>query len=73
MHGDLIKEFGDLSEDTNLVNFFKAVLERRDHKEEEERSTSVSDTLGASSVPGLPGYGHAGWGILFHLQTNFEI
>ena len=41
MHGDLIKEFGDLSEDTNLVNFFKAVLERRDHKEEEERSTSV--------------------------------
>ena len=55
VYGDLNKEFGDLREDDNLVNFFKAVLDRRDILEEEERSTSVSDTLGASSAPGSPG------------------
>ena len=55
VYGDLNEEFGDLREDTNLVNFFKAVLDRRDLIEEEERSRSVSDTLGASSVSGLPG------------------
>ena len=38
-----MKEFGDLREDNNLVDFFKAVLDRRDSIEEEERS--VSDTL----------------------------
>ena len=55
MYGDLNEEFGDLREDNNLVNFFKAVLDRRDLLEEEEMSRSVSDTLGASSVPGSPG------------------
>ena len=53
MYGDLNNDFGDLSEDNNLVNFFKAVLDRRDFLEEQENC--VSDTLGASSVLGLPG------------------
>ena len=53
VYGDLTKNFGDLKEDDNLVKFFKAVLERRDWLEEQENC--VSDTLGASSVPGLPG------------------
>ena len=43
----------------NLVNFFLAVLDRRDQFEEEERrcedTHSVKDTLGASSILGLPG------------------
>ena len=38
----------------NLVQFFRAVLDRRDSLEE-EKENSVFDTLGASSVPGLPG------------------
>ena len=54
VYGDLIQDFGDLHEDSNLVSFFKAVLDRRDFLEEEEQFC-VSDTLGASSVPGLPG------------------
>ena len=36
------------------MTFFKAVLDRRDYLEEEEQF-GVLDTLGASSVPGLPG------------------
>ena len=53
VYGDLKENFGDLKEDDNLVSFFKAVLDRRDHMEEEEMS--VHDTLGASFVLGLPG------------------
>ena len=53
VYGDLSKNFRDLKEDNNLVKFFKAVLERRDWLKGEENC--VSDTLGASSVPGLPG------------------
>ena len=53
VYGDLTEQFGDLKEDDNLVSFFRAVLNRRDITEEEE--FSVHDTLGASSVPGLPG------------------
>ena len=46
MYGDLSKNLGNLKEDNNLVEFFKAVLDRRDGL----------DTLGgASSVFGLPG------------------
>ena len=54
VYGDLSQHFGDLNEDKNLVTFFKAVLDRRDLLEEEEQF-SVLDTLGASSVPGIPG------------------
>ena len=53
VYGDLNNDFGDLSENNNLVDFLKAVLDRRDFLEEQENC--VSDTLGASSVPGLPG------------------
>ena len=59
VYGDLKDNFGDLEEDDNLVNFFLAVLDRRDQFEEEERrcedTHSVKDTLGASSILGLPG------------------
>ena len=54
VYGDLTQDFGDLHEDSPLVSFFKAVLDRRDFLEEEEQFC-VSDTLGASSVLGLPG------------------
>ena len=37
VYGDLTGSFGDLKEDNNLVNFFQAVLDRRDHIEEENR------------------------------------
>ena len=57
--GDLADNFGDLNEDSNLVSFFRAVLDRRDHLEEEERFgediQGVNDTLGASSTLGIPG------------------
>ena len=53
MYGDLKDNFGDLEEDDNLVNFFLAVLDRRDQFEEEDRR--CEDTLGASSILGLPG------------------
>ena len=49
MYGDLSKNLGD----NNLVEFFKAVLDRRDGLEEEK--SGVTDTLGASSVFGSPG------------------
>jgi hypothetical protein len=59
VYGDLKDNFGDLEEDNNLVNFFLAVLDRRDQFEEEGRrcedTHSVKDTLGASSILGLPG------------------
>ena len=54
VYGDLKSGFGNLNEDMNLVQFFRAVLDRRDSLEE-EKEDSVFDTLGASSVPGLPG------------------
>ena len=54
VYGDLRQNFGDLKEDDNLVTFFQAVLDRRDHLDEEEQRVedthSVNDTLGASSV-----------------------
>ena len=58
VYGDLIENFGDLTEDNNLVEFFKAVLDRRDTLDEEERLCEdipgVKDTLGASSTLGTP-------------------
>ena len=38
VYGDLRTKFGDLKEDQNLVQFFWAVLDRRDQLEEEDRT-----------------------------------
>ena len=38
VYGDLRSQFGDLGEDQNLADFFKAVLDRRDSLEEEDRT-----------------------------------
>ena len=37
VYRDLKSQFGDLGEDKNLVDFFRAVLDRRDDLEEEDR------------------------------------
>ena len=37
VYGDLSSKFGDLQEDKNLVQFFNAVLDRRDRLEDEDR------------------------------------
>ena len=37
VYSDLISQFGDLAEDKNLVQFFQAVLDRREELEEEDR------------------------------------
>ena len=37
VYGDLRSQFGDLQEDKNLVQYFQAVLDRRDSLEEEDR------------------------------------
>ena len=37
VYGDLRSQFGDLQEDKNLVQYFQAVLDRRDILEEEDR------------------------------------
>ena len=37
VYGDLKSQFGDLDEDRNLVDFFRAVLDRRNDLEEEDR------------------------------------
>ena len=37
VYGDLSSKFGDLQEDKNLVEFFTAVLDRRDRLEDEDR------------------------------------
>ena len=37
VYSDLRTQFGDLGEDKNLVDFFKAVLDRREELEEDER------------------------------------
>mgnify|MGYP007123635129 FL=1 len=34
--GDLTKQFGDLSDDSNLVQFFREVLERRDQLDQKD-------------------------------------
>lgn len=40
IYSDLRDQFGDLSEDRNLVQFFKAVLDRRDNLGEGDREGS---------------------------------
>ena len=53
VYGDLRSQFGDLQEDNNLVQYFQAVLDRRDSLEEEDRrQQSSTAAVGASSVPG---------------------
>ena len=36
-------QFGDLKEDKNLVDFFRAVLDRRDELEEEDRQQEAAE------------------------------
>ena len=38
VYRDLRTQFGDLGEDKNLVDFFRAVLDRRDQLEEDDRT-----------------------------------
>ena len=53
VYSDLRSHFGDLGEDQNLVNFFRAVLDRRDALEEEDRTGQpLTATVVASPVPG---------------------
>ena len=53
MYSDLRSQFGDLKEDENIVNYFQAVLDRRDNlKEEDRRQQSSTAAVGARTVPG---------------------
>ena len=53
VYSDLRSQYGDLGEDQNLVQFFRAVLDRRDSLEEEDRMWQPpTATVGASYVPG---------------------
>ena len=52
VYGDLTSQFGDLKEDSNLVEFFIAVLDRRDSLEDEDRKQqSVNAVVDAKSRP----------------------
>ena len=53
VYGDLRFQFGDLQEDKNLVQYFQAVLDRRDILEEEDRrQQSSTAAVGASLISG---------------------
>ena len=53
VYGDLKSQFGDLTEDKNLVQYFQAVLDRRDILEEEDRrQQSSTAAVGARTVSG---------------------
>ena len=53
VYGDLRSQFGDLQEDKNLVQYFQAVLDRRDILEEEDRRQhSSTAAVGASLISG---------------------
>ena len=53
VYRDLRSQFGDLGEDQNLAVFFRAVLDRRDSLEEEDRTWQPTPaTVVASPVPG---------------------
>ena len=43
VYGDLKSQFGDLKEDKNLVDFFRAVLDRRDELEEEDGQQEAAE------------------------------
>ena len=67
-------QFGDLGEDENLVNYFQAVLDKREELEDEDRSQqSLTAAIDASPTSGN-GNGQAGVGIyavgLIHLEKN---
>ena len=49
VYGDLRSQFGDLQEDNNLVQYFQAVLDRRDSLEEEDRRQQSSTAAGGAS------------------------
>ena len=52
VYGDLTSQFGDLKEDNNLVEFFNAVLDRRDSLEDEDRKQqSLNAVVDAKSRP----------------------
>ena len=50
--GDIVERFSDLSQDENLVQFFAAVLERRDQLDEFRQTLDGGDTtiVGANCV-----------------------
>ena len=52
VYGDLSSQFGDLQEDKNLVQYFQAVMDRRDILEEEDRRQHSSTAVGASLFSG---------------------
>ena len=53
VYGDLKSQYGDLNEDKNLVQYFQAVLDRRDSLEEEDRrQQSSTAAVGARTVSG---------------------
>ena len=53
VYGDLRSQFGDLQDDKNLVQYFQAVLDRRDIlQEEDRRQHSSTAAVGASLISG---------------------
>ena len=53
VYGNLRSQFGDLQEDKNLVQYFQAVLDRRDILEEvDRRQQSSTAAVGASLISG---------------------
>jgi hypothetical protein len=56
VYSDLRSQFGDLGQDKNLADFFRAVLDRRDSLEDEDRAWQPpTATVVASPVPGNRG------------------
>ena len=52
VYGDLTSKFGDLKEDGNLVDFFNAVLDRREALEDEDREQRpITAVVDAKSSP----------------------
>ena len=45
VYGDLTSQFGYLKEDSNLVQFFYAVLDRRDSLEDEDRKQQLVNAV----------------------------
>ena len=43
VYGNLKCQFGDLNEDKNLVDFFRAVLDRRDELEDKDRQQQAEE------------------------------
>ena len=42
VYGDIKAQFGDLDEDTNLVEFFRVVLDRRNKLDKEDRQKKAA-------------------------------